>query len=465
MPQRLSLSSGRFFGQVHQTISSSSPRATPISRKMTHIARFALPLTLTILLALAQAACTRLPAVPDTGPPIPVEPVPDAVIPAAAQRACVTASPCPVCPVCPSQSPEPAEAQFRPAAWNDLPGWNEASHLDSLRAFVTGCARIRARPAWKTACADARNAGVTQQAAARAFFETHFSAYRVIAPDGAVEGLVTGYYEPVLSGRRERSPEFRYPVFGVPDDLVVVDLAELYPELRHLRLRGRLQGRRLVPYLPRAAIDAAGDALPAQPLAWVADAVELFFLQIQGSGQIELASGERLRLGFADQNGYPYRSLGRALVDRGELKLEQASMQGIKAWAKRNPGKLQEALNTNPSYVFFRELPLNGAATDGTEGPLGALGVPLTPGYSIAVDPRFVSLGAPVYLATTYPLSTLPLQRLVVAQDTGGAIRGAIRADFFWGTGHDAGAQAGRMRQEGRMWLLWPRDAPLPRPE
>jgi membrane-bound lytic murein transglycosylase A len=191
-------------------------------------------------------------------------------------------------------------------------------------------------------------------------------------------------------------------------------------------------------------------------LGWTADPVELFFLQIQGSGQLELDSGERIRLSYADQNGHPYRSLGRYLVERGEMTLDQASMQGIKAWAALNPTKLQDALNVNASYVFFRE------ATD-PRGATGALGIPLVPQYSLAVDRRFIPLGAPLFLATTYPLSDQPLARVVAAHDTGGAIRGVVRADFFWGTGPDAGAQAGRMRQPGRMWLLWPRGEALPR--
>jgi membrane-bound lytic murein transglycosylase A len=223
-----------------------------------------------------------------------------------------------------------------------------------------------------------------------------------------------------------------------------------------MRLRGRIEGRRLVPYWSRAEIDGGDGRFSAPVLAWLEDPVELFFLQIQGSGQIRLASGERMRVGYADQNGHPYRSLGRHLVERGELKLEQASMQGIKAWALANPEKLQEALNVNASYVFFRELAPQG-------DPVGALGVPLSAGYSIAVDARFVPLGAPVYLATTLPLSSRPLQRLMAAQDTGGAIRGAVRADFYWGSGAEAGALAGRMRQQGRLWLLWPRGTALPR--
>ena len=184
--------------------------------------------------------------------------------------------------------------------------------------------------------------------------------------------------------------------------------------------------------------------------------MELFFLHIQGSGQIELETGERLRIGFAEQNGHPYRSLGRYLVDRSELALEQASMQGIKTWGAANPDKLQEALNANASYVFFREIA-------DPRGPFGALGVPLVPQYSLAVDRRHVPLGAPVYLATTLPLSEEPLMRLIAAHDTGGAIRGVVRADFFWGSGEQAGAAAGRMRQNGKMWLLWPRGEAPPK--
>ena len=186
--------------------------------------------------------------------------------------------------------------------------------------------------------------------------------------------------------------------------------------------------------------------------AWTADPVELFFLQIQGSGQLRLETGEQIRLGYADQNGHPYRSLGRLLVERGELPLENASMQGIKAWAAANPHKLREALHHNASYVFFRELP---AASN---GPPGALGVPLTARRSIAVDPRHVPLGAPVFIATTWPMSSRALNRLMLAQDTGGAIRGPVRADFFWGHGEPAAREAGRMKQRLRMWVLLPND-------
>jgi membrane-bound lytic murein transglycosylase A len=361
----------------------------------------------------------------------------------------------PPCPAC-AAKPAAERAQYLPWSFEALPGWSAANLAPSLQAFLAGCPR--AGGPLTNACALASSVAPGDEAGARRFFESAFTAYALVASDGVDSGLITGYYEPLLRGSRARSEVYRYAVYGVPDDLVVVDLASVTPEVRNLRLRGRVQGRRIVPYWSRAEIDARGDAFAAPVLAWVADPVDLFFLQVQGSGQILLDSGERIRVGYADQNGHPYRSVGRYLVERGELPLEQASMQAIKDWGAANPGRLQEALNYNSSYVFFREVA-------DPRGPFGALGVPLSPQYSLAVDRRFVPLGAPVWLATTLPLSEAPLERLMAAHDTGGAIRGVVRADFFWGSGDEAGASAGRMRQQGRLWLLWPRGEPLPRGE
>ncbi len=366
---------------------------------------------------------------------------------------CPAAPACPACPQCPPPKPAQETARYEETTFAALPGWKAANLQASLRAFLASCPRPGAL---ERACELARASSGADEAAARQFFETVFAPYALASSQGPDSGLITGYYEPVIDGSRAPSALNRHPIFGVPDDLVVVDLASVNPEVRNLRLRGRLEGRRLVPYLSRAEIESRAGAFPALVIAWTADPVELFFLQIQGSGQIRFESGDRVRIGYADQNGHPYRSLGRALIDRGELTLEQASMQGIKAWAAANPSRLQEALNQNPSYVFFRELSAAG-------GPIGALGAPLTAEYSIAVDRRFVPLGVPVYLATSYPLTDRSLERLMVAQDTGGAIRGVVRADFFWGSGADAGALAGRMRQQGKMWLLWPRGEALPR--
>ena len=369
--------------------------------------------------------------------------------------ACPAAPACPACPRCPPLKPAVESARYDEATFAALPGWGDAALQPSLRSFLAGCPRLAAPAVLASACEQARAVPAGDEAAARRFFESTFVPYAIASSENGESGMVTGYYEPIIDGSRTRSALNRYPIFGIPDDLVVVDLAAVNPDLRNLRLRGRLEGRRLVPYYSRAEIESRGDGFAGPVIAWTADPVELFFLQIQGSGQVRLEGGERIRIGYADQNGHPFRSLGRYLIERGELALEQASMQGIKAWATANPARLQNALDQNPSYVFFRELPASG-------GPIGTLGAPLTGEYSLAVDRRFVPLGAPVYLATTYPLSEERLERLMAAQDTGGAIRGPVRADFFWGSGPEAGTLAGRMRQKGRMWLLWPRGEALP---
>lgn len=407
------------------------PITSPISSRMTHIPRSA-------LLKKRFEGSTRLARW-------------SALVLILAVAAC---APCPKCP----EKPAPITARYEPADFTELPGWGASATTDALRAFLAGCARVRQGAALAAACARARDV-VPGDEAARAFFESEFAPYAVSASTGATSGLITGYYEPVLEGRRAQSAQFRYPVYGVPQDMIVVDLASVYPDLKHRRLRGRIDGRRLVPYYSRAEIELSDGGFDAPVLAWVSDPVALFFLQIQGSGRIAFEDGSQLRLGYADQNGHPYRSLGRHLVKNGELQLEQASMQGIQDWAAANPDKLRAALDANPSYVFFRILP----DLPQQDGPVGALGVPLVAGASLAVDRRFIPLGAPLYLATTLPLSDTPLEQLAVALDTGGAIRGPVRADYYWGSGPEAGAMAGRMRQQGRLWLLWPRGEPLPR--
>jgi membrane-bound lytic murein transglycosylase A len=340
-----------------------------------------------------------------------------------------------------------------PSKWEMLPDWQTLDLQGSWTAFLQSCRALKNKQGWQDVCARANGLAQPDNAAMRNFFEESFAPYQVFNPDGAPQGLITGYYEPRLHGSRVKTKRFRHPLYAAPDDLLTIDLGEVYPQLKDLRLRGRLQGKRVVPYYNRADIDAGKAPLQGRELFWVDDAVELFFLQVQGSGRIELPDGSLVKIGYAEQNGHPYISIGKKLVEMGELKLEEASMQGIKEWAGRNPKKLDALLAQNPSYVFFRELP------DGLSAPLGALGVPLTEGYSIAVDPRTIPLGAPVLLATTFPNTTEPLNRLMLAQDTGGAIKGAVRADFFWGFGELAGLQAGRMKQSGQMWVLFPKGA------
>ena len=380
--------------------------------------------------------------------------------PAPAPTPATTPTPAPAAPTATVEATpaktSPPVSPLRTSSWNAVSGWRDDNPQLAWSAFLTSCSALKNQPAWQSVCDVATAFNEPSREVLFRFFELNFTPYQVVNADGSDSGLVTGYYEPLLHGSRTRSARYRYPVHGVPDDLLVIDLGGIYPELKNMRLRGRLEGRRVVPYFNRAQIEEGSAAVAGKEIAWVEDAVELFFLQIQGSGRVQLDSGETILLGYADQNGYPYRSIGRFLVDRGDLPLERASMQGIKAWAMQNPAKLQDLLNYNASYVFFREL------SPDLPGPLGALGVSLTARRSIAVDARYIPLGAPVFLATTMPNSRQPLSRLMLAQDTGGAIRGAVRADFFWGFGDEAAALAGRMRQSGKMWVLLPNGYPLP---
>ena len=394
--------------------------------------------TIALLSSLWLAACSQLPAEKNA----PICP------------STVTCAPCPSCPPVTTVAPPVAFSRsLQLANWSDLPGWASDDLDAAWPAFLQSCRGMVSKPhgpAWKRVCdlAKAHNGKNTRQ-----FFETNLKPHAILAADGNANGLVTGYYEPLLRGSRTQTSSFAQAVRGVPDDLLTIDLSAIFPELKDKRVRGRLEGNKVVPYWSRAEIGARGDKVPSRTLLYTDDAVELFFLQVQGSGRVKMPDGSMVRLNYGDQNGHPYQSIGKVLIERGELKLEEASMQGIQAWARANPARLNDLLNANPSYVFFREVP------NSADGPQGALGVPLVAERSIAVDPRSVPLGAPVFLATTRPNSNQAMNRLVMAQDTGGAIKGAVRADFFWGFGKEAGELAGRMKQAGKMWVLLPAEA------
>jgi membrane-bound lytic murein transglycosylase A len=374
----------------------------------------------------------------------------------------------PVAPPAPTRPPATGIAVYTPVDFAALPGWASDDPAAAWPAFLAGCRALVAsdatRPLWQPPCDAAAAMAEPDAATARRFFESHFTAYRIADSAGTDTGLVTGYYEPLLTGSRTRTVEFSVPLYEPPDDLLTVDLSALYPELKGKRVRGRVQGRKVVPYWPRADIDAGKPPLDGKAIVYVADPVEAFFLEIQGSGRVQLADGSVMRVGYADQNGHPFVSIARVLIERGELTRDTASMQRIKAWGRSHPEQLPALLEENPSYVFFREIPspAPGTLEARIDGPIGSLGVPLLAQRTIAVDTRYVPLGTPVFLDTTQPLTGSTLQRLTLAQDTGGAIRGIARADFFWGFGPDAGREAGRMRQQGRMWLLWPKDAGVP---
>jgi membrane-bound lytic murein transglycosylase A len=361
---------------------------------------------------------------------------------------------------CPPPPPPAAHTVYQPASWSELPGWDSDEMMDAWPAFLESCKAAGRRPRWQSVCDAARAADPVTSSDVRAFFERYFEPFSIVKRVGTQSdavGLITGYFEPVLYGARKPSPRFNTPLYAPPPDLLTVDLGSEYPEVRGLRIRARLEGHRVVPYYSRA--DLGHDpALKGDAIVWVNDALSAFFLEVQGSGRVQLLTGETIRLHYADENGYPYRSIGRYLVDQGDLERGTATVPAIREWAVAHPGQVPQLLDADPSVVFFREEPLGNPAM----GPKGSLGVPLTPTRSVAVDPSAIPLGAPVFLATTFPDSQTALDRLVFAQDTGGAIRGSVRADYFWGIGAQAGAQAGVMRQSGRMWLIWPKGEPLP---
>ena len=354
---------------------------------------------------------------------------------------------------------------LKSAKWEEVDGLLEDDLSAAWSAFQQSCSTLinkqqANKSQWQTACAAAKDMPLTNykpnNAAFIAYLTNYFDVYSANNLDGTNTGLITGYYEPVLKGGRTKSAQNPYPLYRQPSDLVTVELADIYPDLKYKRVRGKLVGNKLVPYNTRAEIEANPSPLAGSELVWINDIIDVFFLQIQGSGIIQfenaqMDNGGQMHVGYADQNGHAYNSIGRILIDRGELTADQASMQGIKTWARSHLDKLRDLLNSNPSYVFFRELPA------GLPGPIGALGVPISAERSVAIDPKFVPLGAPIFLSTTQPNSAKPLKRLMLAQDTGGAIKGGVRADFFWGAGNDAGAKAGAMKQSGKIWVMLPK--------
>ncbi|MEQ9641642.1 MAG: murein transglycosylase A [Alphaproteobacteria bacterium] len=359
--------------------------------------------------------------------------------------------------------PAPAApiASLKVVDFGDLPGWADDDHAKALAAFRVSCTRLvrlgadrklgRAGLAgqakgWHEACQAAETASD-----ARDFFESQFRPVAVIPTTG--KGLFTGYYEPLLRGSRTADATYRVPLHKRPDDMITADLGKFRDELKGKRVTGRVKGGELVPYYSRAEIgDGALDGRGLE-LVWVDDPVDAFFLQIQGSGVVALPDGTTMRVGYAAQNGHPYFAIGRELIRRNAVPRERMSMQAIRAWLAANPDEGDKVMRMNPSYVFFRE---NTAA-----GAIGAQGVVLTPDRSLAVDRRIYPMGVPIWLDTKLP-DDQPLRRLMLAQDTGGAIRGPVRGDVFFGAGDAAGALAGRMKQAGDWYLLLPKTVDPP---
>jgi len=359
---------------------------------------------------------------------------------------------------CVPRLPAPPRLTLQPTNIADLPGWREDRTAEALPAFAKSCAALMKLGAeaslgiggtagdWRAVCAGAASLVGASDQQARQFFETFFTAY-VASNNGATEGLFTGYFEPEVAGARAQGGGYETPLLRRPPDLVAVDLGRFRPAWRGERTAGRVENGRLLPYATRAEIE--GGALDRFHLAllWVSDPVDAFILQIQGSGRVRLEDGSLIRVGYDGTNGWPYVAIGHLLIARGALAAEEVSLPAIRAWLAAHPSEAAALMDENPSYVFFREV--------AGDGPIGTAGVVLTPGRSLAVDPDFVPLNAPVWLDAAQ--DDLRLRRLMVAQDTGGAIRGPVRGDVFWGFGSEAERRAGNMRALGLYVILLPR--------
>ena len=342
----------------------------------------------------------------------------------------------------------------KPLEWRQVDGWQQDNHAAAWPALLNSCKAMVANPRWQDLCRAARDNPALGNRAARRFFERWFTPHQIHGHAGKTDGLITGYYEPLLFGSFTPDERYRYPLYAPPQTLLSVELGDLYPALNNKRIRGRLSGNKVLPFYARKEIDSNWSLLAGNELIWVDDRDAVFFLHIQGSGRIRLPDGSTVGVGYGNQNGHPYVSVGKVLLERGELKREEISLFTIRQWLRDNPARAEELLFRNPSYVFFvlRENP--------GDGPFGSLNVPLTPQRSIAIDPAVVDLGVPLWLSTNFPGDPKrPYRRLVLAQDTGGAIKGALRADLFWGYGAQAERAAGTMKESGRLIVLLPKAA------
>lgn len=357
---------------------------------------------------------------------------------------------------------------YRVAHFQQLPGWDAGLLKKSLATFKTSCrAFVKQEPEkvvgtdsiilqakdWQPACQDALKLKIVSERLAKAFFQKWFVPVEFY-DSKHMKGLFTGYYLPSIKGSRTKSPEYSVPLYEVPDDLVNVDLGLFIPHLKNRKLVGRLSGNKLIPYYTREQINKGAIKNKARVLLWIHSPIDRLFLEIQGSGIIELEDGSQEYVGYDAQNGAPYTAIAGVLIKKGVMTKDTASMQAIKRYLEEHPKQMDPIINKNKSFVFFRKLNLTGA--------LGSQGVALTPGYSLAVDVEWVPMGTPLWLSTSRPDAknpevNKPMQRLMIAQDTGGAIKGKVRGDVFWGGGERATLIAGHMKNEGHYWLLLPK--------
>lgn len=332
-----------------------------------------------------------------------------------------------------------SKGNLQEVEWNDIDGFEEDDLEHAFMVFKKGCEKAKRKTLLKEVCSQSENYD-----SAIDFFQSNFTPFKLFDDKDSDEGLITGYYEPLLQGSRTKTERFKYPIYKEPKDLVTVRLDSIYPELKRYRLRGKIVNNQLVPYETRGEIK---ENEHFEAICYVDDKVDLFFLHIQGSGKVQLDSGEIINVGYANQNGREYNSVGKYMIRNGLLKQYGGSMQAMKRWFDDHPSETDKVLNVNESYVFFHE---------SAKSATGSLGVPLVAQRNLAVDRKYIPLGLPVFIQTRNPLTKKDISQLMVAADTGGAIKGKIRADFFWGHGKEAEATAGRMKEIGKLFVLMP---------
>lgn len=351
-------------------------------------------------------------------------------------------------------------------AFTQLPQWDQDDHAQALIAFQRSCKSIMQRKPnapysalpqfgtvkdWQAICITASQLKKPDITTARQFFENTFEPYLVKNYFNS-QGLFTGYYLPLLHASFKKDTQYSYPIYGLPKDLVRINISEFFPHLPNKTLVAQLKNNRLSPLPDRSQITKEGINAPV--ILWTNNVVEIFFAQIQGSAQVRLPDGKTVLISYASNNGHPYTPIGRTLIQKKLLSKEKISMQTIKAWLYEHPDQIEDILNHNASYVFFNLLT--------TEGPIGTQQVPLTPQRSLAIDTRYLPLGAPIWLSTQVPSrspgETSSYQHLLIAQDTGGEIKGIVRGDIYWGAGEHAEWMAGHMKNTGKYWVLLPRE-------
>ena len=360
---------------------------------------------------------------------------------------------------------------LKESTFHRLPGWRADAQKQALVPLQKSCKRINKKDAganfgigefagtaaaWQDICRKLVASPPLTNIKARQFFKDHFTPYEVWGRKGR-NGLFTGYYEPILRGSFKKHKPFLIPIYKRPDDLISINLGDFKKDLKGEILMGRIEKNKIIPYYKRAEIENGILNQKKAEIVWVDNAIDAFFLHIQGSGQIQMDNGQVIRVGYAAKNGQPYTAIGREMVRQGALTKENVSMQSIRSWLEENPEKADSVMNLNTSYIFFHKL------KEGSDGPLGAEGVPLTPCRSIAVDRKKIPYGVPIWLDADDPDWEDRLQRLMIAQDTGGAITGAVRGDFFWGSGKKAAHKAGLMKSKGRFWILLPKTVQVPK--